>query len=142
MQLFKSFIPLLIAHFADMKNKKIRNLIIDVRNNEGGEEDWGGYLYSYLADKKFIYYKKLTLTKKGDYGFEKYAEMPPQLDYIHKFIEEKNGEILFTKQKYLHEQEPQENRFTGKVYILVNGISFSVTTEFALWCIIIKEQCL
>ncbi len=127
----QKFYPFIDSAFNDIKNKKISNLIIDVRNNEGGEEDWGGYLYSYLTDKKFVYYKKLTLTKKGGYGFEKYAEMPPQLDYIHKFIKEKDDEILFTGQKYLYVQEPHKNRFKGNVYMLINGLSFSVTTELA-----------
>ena len=127
----QQFYPFIDSAFRDIKDKKIRNLIIDVRNNEGGEEDWGGYLYSYLADKSFTYYKKLVLTKRGNYKFTKYAVMPPELDYMKDYIQEKDGEVVFTGQQYLYEKQPQENRYTGKVYMLINGVSFSVTTELA-----------
>lgn len=127
----QKFYPFIDSVFKDLKDKNISNLIIDVRNNEGGEEDYGGYLYAYLTDKDFTYYKKLTLTKKGNYSFAKYAEMPHQLSYLRQFIKEKNGEVLFTNQQYLAVQRPKQNRFTGQVYMLINGLSFSVTTELA-----------
>ncbi len=125
-QKYYSFID---SAFKDIYKKQIKNLVLDLRNNEGGEEDWGGYLYSYLTDSSFQYYKKLTLTTTKPYSFRNYAALPSSLGYINSHTKIVNGEIHFTDQKYLYKQSPQKNHFTGNLFVLINGLSFSVTTE-------------
>ena len=52
----QKYYPFIDSAFLDMKKKGTKNLILDLRNNEGGKEDWGGYLYSYFTDTPFQYY--------------------------------------------------------------------------------------
>jgi hypothetical protein len=127
----QKYYPFMDSVFEDLKKKQINNLVIDVRNNEGGEENWGGYLYSYLTYKNFRYYNKITMTQKEKFSFSKYAWLPKMFGLMHLFIKERNGEVYFTKQKYLHTQSPNKNAYTGNVYMLINGMSFSTTTELA-----------
>ncbi|WP_395066138.1 S41 family peptidase [Flavobacterium sp.] len=89
--------------FRIIKEKKIDQLIIDVRDNGGGEDHNGSLLYSFLTDKPFSYYSSLSTIS---------GSLPKE---IHS-----NLEI----------QQPQINNFKGKCYFLINGKSFSTTTEF------------
>lgn len=117
--------------FSELKAKQTSNLVIDCRDNEGGIEDWGGYLYSYLADTNFRYYDRILVNKKDSFSFQRYAWLPPFYHQARNLIQEKDGKFYWPLQTYLKELPAQQNRFTGTVYLLVNGRSFSVTSELA-----------
>lgn len=53
--IFKSFID---SCFNQIKENNIENLIIDVRNNGGGDPFCGSYLLQYIASKPFSYFHK------------------------------------------------------------------------------------
>lgn len=89
--------------FTAIKNRKTTNLIIDVRDNGGGADDYGALLYSYLSQKPFRYF------------FSKASN-------THKVMVDENP--------LLGPQKPQANSFKGKVLILTNGLSFSTTADF------------
>jgi C-terminal processing protease CtpA/Prc len=104
---FPAFIQ---SAFKEIKEKKIDKLIIDLRGNGGGRDVYGSLLYSYLTNKNFSYYASLETVKR-----KLTAEEHPNLKI----------------------QIPNENNFTGKVYYLINGLSFSATAEF---CSIAKSN--
>lgn len=89
--------------FTAIKHKKISSLIIDVRDNGGGADDYGALLYSYLSQKPFRYF----FSKASNTHVVKVDENP-----------------------LLGAQEAQKNSFKGKVFILTNGLSFSTTADF------------
>lgn len=94
---FKSFID---SSINVINNRKIKNLIIDVRYNRGGSQYPSIYLLQHLMDKPFSYYSK--------------AEFEGKTDKIY-------GEDLIY---------PLENRFKGKVYFLIDGNGNSTTGHF------------
>lgn len=94
----------LAESFKAIKEKHIQKLIIDVRNNGGGNDGNGILLYAYLTKKPFLYYAS-------------------QETNTEKFPEEGHPNLGM--------QMPKENNFNGKVFILINGRSFSATAEFA-----------
>lgn len=53
--IFKSFID---SCFNQIKENKVDNLIIDLRNNGGGDPFCGSYLVQYIANKPFTYFHK------------------------------------------------------------------------------------
>ncbi|HYG41268.1 MAG TPA: S41 family peptidase, partial [Cytophagales bacterium] len=116
--------------FKELKNRNIENLILDLRNNEGGEETYGILLYSYLTDKPFHYYKKITVAQKKKITVDAYL---PKFYGIYKllFLKKSGSEYQFKLAKFTKKYNPQQNAFKGKVYTLINGNSFSVTTEFS-----------
>lgn len=117
--------------FKKMKDRKIKNLIIDVRRNGGGWDDFGFKLFSYLIQKPTRYYDSL------------YTSIT-DIDYLMKYTDKdsawlKESEPLWWKDgkplpssvsEGLKLQQPQPNRFDGDVYVLMDGGSMSTTAEF------------
>lgn len=96
---FESF---LAKSFKELRDKKIEKLIIDLRENGGGEDTNGLLLYRYLANKPFKYYDSLKTTRNIIIGH-------PNLGL----------------------QQPGENNFNGKIEFLIGGKSFSGAAEFS-----------
>lgn len=100
----ENFRHFLDSSFNDIKDKKVTKLIIDLRSNQGGNDNNGEMLYSYLTEKPFMYYASEE-TVKG------------------KITEKDNPDLGW--------QQADSNNYKGKVYILINGRSFSGTAEFS-----------
>lgn len=124
---YKSFLQ---DAFREVRAKGIQNLVLDLRDNEGGEEPLGVLLYSYLARKPFRYYDYISVRQKKKYSFPAWTS---KLYRMAKFIVvKKRGDgYVFTAQRGLKVTKPQKDAYLGKLYVLLNGNSFSVTTEFA-----------
>ncbi|GAB3794796.1 S41 family peptidase [Spirosoma humi] len=126
-QKFKLF---LAEAFRQIDQKHIQHLILDLRNNEGGEENYGVWLYKYLARQPFRYYDHISVRQKKAYSFP--AWTPKLYRMLRWLVVRKRGDgYVFTKQSGLKMHKPQRNAFAGKLYVLINGGSFSVTTELA-----------
>jgi len=125
---FKRFLK---TSFAEIHSKNIKRLVIDLRNNEGGNDRWGAMLFAYLTDKPFRYYRALKLPNKN-FSFRDYAQMP-RFYWLLKLLVRKDGDggYKWTIHKNLKVQKPSKHPFSGEVIVLVNGYSFSVTSEFA-----------
>jgi C-terminal processing protease CtpA/Prc len=117
------------ASFEKIQENNISDLVIDLRGNEGGNENWGIELYKYLAKNPFMYYDRISVKKGEKLDFESKTSFLFKLASLFN----KNGEYgrEFTYQKGLKEQKPYKNAYQGNVYLLLDGQSFSVTTEFA-----------
>lgn len=126
----KSFDAFLEQTFAQIKSNECKNLVLDLRDNEGGEEKYGIALYRYLAQKPFNYYEHISVHQKEPFGFPAYVS---KLYRMLRWLVVKKGEngYEFTAQRGLKIQKPKQNAYSGKLYVLINGSSFSVTTEFA-----------
>lgn len=117
--------------FARIRAAGTQHLILDLRNNEGGMDRWGCQLYAWLTDKPFHYYDRLTVASDGNLSFKEYAWLPEQFDQLKAFIVKQGNDYVFTINPSLGEQAPQPNAYAGKLYVLINGRSFSVSSEFA-----------
>jgi hypothetical protein len=90
-------------YFREIKDKQIKNLVIDLRNNQGGDIENGVTLLSYLVNHPFSV-------------VEKYLEVDGSAGNYQ--LRNTNG-----PSKGLH--DPAENIFNGSLYVLINGGSFS-----------------
>ncbi|MCV9926216.1 S41 family peptidase [Flavobacterium sp. LS1R49] len=123
----ENYIQFLEQSFKEIKNKKIDKLIIDVRGNGGGRDTYGSLLYSYLTNAPFEYYTSLES-----------ASQKLTKDNLNSYIPPENSsEDNFRGRNNLITQKPSENNYAGKVYILIDGMSFSTTAEF---CAIAKSN--
>jgi hypothetical protein len=116
--------------FAQIRQKHIENVVLDLRNNEGGEESYGVQLYAYVADKPFRYYDHISVRQKHRFSFPVWTSKLYQK--MRWLVVKKRGDgYVFTHQRGLKTIKPARDAFHGKLYVLVNGNSFSVTTEFS-----------
>jgi len=125
------FEEFLKSSFNELKAKNISNLILDLRDNEGGMDRFGARLYAWLTDRPFRYYDHLSVASMPPYSFAKFASLPQELEQLKAFIKKDGNNYVFTQHPNLGIQEPEANSFTGKLYVLQNGRSLSVTSEFA-----------
>jgi Peptidase family S41 len=114
--------------FTEIDRKKSGVLILDLRDNGGGADDLGKLLLSFLIDQPFEYYDDLVLNGL-DFSFRKYTNQKRALpaDMLER---QPNGKYRLVKHPNWGTQQPSKPTFTGKVYILINGNSFSTTSEF------------
>jgi hypothetical protein len=125
------FEPFLKSAFDSIRLKNIRHLVLDLRDNGGGIDHWGKVLYSYLTEKPFRYYDHLSVTRNTPFSFEEKAALPDQIASYRQFIVPQGKSYVFTRHPNLGVQQPAANPYLGKLYVLQNGLSFSVTSEFA-----------
>jgi len=114
----------LIAHL------KTTSLVIDLRGNGGGQDDYGKLLFAYIADQPFMYYKGLE-SKKNHYDLFKYTNISEaELEELSKQVRKNDrGWYDVLGHPNVGLQQPQEPHFAGKVAILIDGLSFSATGE-------------
>jgi C-terminal processing protease CtpA/Prc len=114
--------------FTQFREKGTEALILDVRNNGGGADSLGKLLFSYLTDQPFPYYNDLVINAL-DFDFMRYSKDP--LSIPENEVEKTpDGHYRYTHHPNWGLQQPSKPTFTGKVFVLMNGGSFSTTGEF------------
>ncbi len=116
--------------FRSLAEKKTPNLIIDLRGNGGGQDDYGKFLFAHIMERPFLYYWALE-TKKDRYDLFRFTdESAAGAEELAKPLR-KNArggfDVIGHPNRGL--QMPREPRFAGRVAILIDGGSFSATGE-------------
>mgnify|MGYP006077456365 CR=1 FL=1 len=124
---------LLKASFAEIKAKNIEHLIIDVRNNGGGDPIPTQELISYLIDEKFVMYKDVYTKTNKIKDRKYYKKQGVFLLNLFSWLKVKkisDNHYRRRNKEGMDVYSPKENIFKGQLYILTNGNSFSATGEF------------
>jgi len=126
--------------FEKIKKNGAKTLIIDLRNNPGGRLSEIADLYSYLTDTTMVFADKSEVATKtsllsGDYfkggsiGIKVLKGIFSPLYVGYTFFKVKKAEdgkyYYSTSESRPHEKHP--NAFDGKIYVLINGGSFSAS---------------
>jgi SAM-dependent methyltransferase len=116
--------------FRELEEKKVHKLIIDLRGNGGGQDDYGKLLFAYVMDKPFLYYKALE-TKKDRYDLFRFTTVTQTEaeELAHQVKKNARGWFDVLGHPNLGLQLPKNPGFRGKVAILIDGLSFSATGE-------------
>ena len=104
------------------------SLIVDVRNNPGGDCI---KFFSYIAQEPFKSFEYQKVNKKDNYEFLRYSEnYSPEMISFPDFVpvEGKSGYYLFDDSWNLPDTSIN---YKGKVYLLTNGRSFSASSHLA-----------
>ncbi|WP_299366666.1 S41 family peptidase [Winogradskyella sp.] len=111
----------------------ISNLIIDLRSNIGGEDSYIMYLLRYLLDKEFTVNSEITF-RQNNYKFlpdGKHWDIAPNC-----FKKNEKGtydatEHLWEDHCTLGSFKPFDERFKGRVVVLINAFTFSAAADLA-----------
>jgi len=121
-----------------LKKPEIKNLIIDIRGNEGGDNT-GNYILSYVTSKKIG-------CDDPDRTCYRYQKIPDSLlkyldTWDNSFKKPKDTTKYFLNEIGLYEENntanscdyinPKPSRFKGKVYLLINAKNSSAGYEMA-----------
>ena len=130
--------------FGQIQKDSVQTLIIDIRENGGGDSYNGDILFNYITDKPYLQieqadYKisknlkqKFRQRAKRRLGHAYYIFYP--LLYIHpeprKVFSKNNGEMVSYK---IEPYKPDNNSFLfkGDVYLLTSQYTFSAAVDFA-----------
>lgn len=126
----EQFKPFIDAAFTTINAKKIGHLIIDIRNNGGGESENASYLYAYLSQQPFRFLYAMEANEKT-YNDDlkrgiKYQPATNTPKYQTADSTTQHQQLFGFNVQY-----PNRNNFTGNLYVLIDGLTTSAATQFA-----------
>lgn len=114
--------------FEAIKAQGSRVIILDLRDNGGGSDVLGRILFAHIADRPFGYYRGLYV-KALSFSFAEHSN-PPGPFPEEMFVRAPGGRLAMAQNPNLGQHDPDPDHFAGRVIILMNGGSFSTTSEF------------
>ena len=130
-----NFPQLVEKTFKTLREKGTETLILDLRDNGGGDDMYGALLVSYLTDKPFRYFDHINV-KTITPSFKEHTDLKVDAKALARFREGSTpnpaGGYLLTPKMHpgLAEQQPGKHPFLGKVFILIDGGTFSTAADF------------
>lgn len=123
--------------FAKIHDDSIGNLIIDIRNNPGGNSELADYLISCIYGKPYKANSKILIKRSEQYY--KYMRgyfswwFKPFLTFIKQINDYKQTPVglVYVDIKGFKNPINIKYRFNGKIYLLINSNTFSTALGFA-----------
>jgi len=124
--------------FEQIDSAKCNTLVIDLRGNTGGRLSEIDYLYSFLTDKEYLFIERAKMTKRTSYLYNSLHSgsvggvigsvifSPILITHNLLKVSSKDHSVYF-KFGSSKIKKPKENNFKGKIYVLVDGMSFSAS---------------
>jgi hypothetical protein len=127
----EKFSSTLDSAFAVMRAKGTTSLILDLRDNGGGVDEYGALLVSHFVDKPFRYFDHIHLTTIAP----SFATWPARtFEMMRSGTQPHPGggfRVTCTLHSGVGEQQPAKDPFLGKLIVLIDGGSFSTTADVA-----------
>lgn len=119
--------------FRKLRKNKVRHLVIDVRSNGGGKVNNYTSLARYIKNQPFKVADTVVVNYNKLGSYKKYINHGWANDIVLRFIARKKEDGRYHFRYWeRHEFKPRKKNFyDGKVYLLINGPTFSAATLFA-----------
>ena len=131
---YNVFVTQMDSIMQTLKNRNIQKLIIDVRNNSGGEDVYVLHLLRHLAKKKFSIFSSLTF-KQNNYKFlpdGRHWDIDPKAFKLNDKGTYDVTPVLAGDGPFpMGEFEPYEDNFKGEIVVLINAYTFSAASDFS-----------
>ncbi len=131
---FSSFIDEAFDH---MMRHRVASVIIDIRNNPGGDSSFSDLMVAWFADRQFRFNDDFSIRVSDETTASNRARLElsggdensisAQFDRVYR--QRENGETFSYDLPY--SQPRSGERFAGKVYLLINRHSYSNATNVA-----------
>lgn len=132
-QNFKKFFR---QSFEKMEQVGVKHLIIDLRDNGGGDPTPTIELFAHLHPEPFTFYKSITVNSQKIPNKKLYPQASFFERLMHPFVLKKEGDVYvpngiakLVRVKGLSPKKPNSPYYGGKVYVLTDPHSFSATGE-------------
>jgi len=111
--------------FSVLRKEGVKELIIDIADNGGGDTRIGDFILTHLTDKPFVNFSRSRwkISKEG-------LRILGWLGLETSHVESRVGEVLDSTNTAVSHPRPADY-FGGKAYLLVSGTTFSSATDFA-----------
>lgn len=132
----RKYAAFLDSVFVDLKDKGVKNIVVDVRGNGGGNDPNDLLLYSYLTQRDFrenlAAFTLFNTVPLKPYFVE---EEPDEMRDLEEMLKEEHSNLR--EGKYYQNDSinpiwhPNPNAFQGKVYLLISPLVASAGSLFA-----------
>lgn len=113
--------------FEVIKESRISNLVIDIRNNGGGRSIVVDSLMNYISDKAYSQYKEIDIRISPELREHYAARYPDRLDWINSYA---MNDLVVSKPN-LTKPQNKNSRFSGNLFLLTNKATYSAAATFA-----------
>jgi hypothetical protein len=113
---------LITSFFKHIEKENISRIILDLRNNSGGNADIPMLLLKYLAENPYTFYEKVEYKKNNYNPYFKLSES--------SFKSENNYYVRKKQFDYTKQKKVYHSRYKGTVYVLTNEANVSMATAF------------
>lgn len=129
----QKFSKFMKSAFQTIQSNDIKHLIIDLRQNGGGEMLYANELYSYLTDKPYRFLNRIEVSSDKKLSLLRTSELSKTTIHNPKHVALTDSGYIVKSSYYqfLETQQPKKNNYQGKVYILIGKNSFSAASLFA-----------
>lgn len=112
------------THFKQIQEDSIQAFILDLRGNEGGSVELMSELLSYLMLTDFQLYESITINPEL---LKNKAQLltDKQVKRLKKQTSIENDSLVWNEKFTSHYYFPHKNTFTGQLYILMDGGTYS-----------------
>lgn len=127
----QGFPATLDSAFRVVRERGTKSLVLDLRGNGGGVDEYGSLLVSYFVDRPFRYFDHIHVPTIA----------PSFATWLPRTFEEMrtgtvphpSGGFRLTSERHsgVAEQKPGSNPFLGKVVVLIDGGTFSTAADVA-----------
>jgi C-terminal processing protease CtpA/Prc len=126
--------------FKKLDSAKTKNLILDLRDNGGGRIAEINFLYAYLAKTKYTFMKPSEVNSRLSFfpafwnntsGISQkiFAGIFSPFIALDNLLKTKKRDgKLYYKFPYSKEKDPKKLNYTGDLYVVINGNSFSASS--------------
>ncbi len=126
--------------FDSISKINTKALVIDLRDNFGGRLEEIAYLYGFLTDKNFIMinpsevksripFLKALMSNTSPIGFKIFLGLISPIELTRSVLRtKKNDGKIYYNFKFSKSKKPQPLNYTGPIYVLINGNSFSASS--------------
>lgn len=125
-----SFTSFIDSAFVEIKQRQSKDLIIDLRNNSGGDDPFSDYVVSYLIDRSFRWNSSFQLKSSDLLKSHVRTYSDTTSTYARAILDHNSGQN-FEYDFGDHEAQTESKRFKGEVYVMVNRHSYSQSTVAA-----------
>lgn len=132
--------------FRDLEAKHVGRLVIDLRGNGGGRDEYGRLLFAHFMEQPFTYYRALEV-KKDRFDFARDGSGGGPWWRAADLRKNARGWYDLLTHPNVGTMPPEAPRFTGRTAIIVDGASFSTTGEttslfhFHKKAVFVGEEC-